>query len=75
VFGSGPGGTHIPPPDPQMCNLRLAVSRVAYASGASEIFDKFVDDEGEDIMQVPVYFGGPFVSDDVLMRKLEVAVF
>ncbi|KAF5379073.1 hypothetical protein D9615_005978 [Tricholomella constricta] len=75
VFGSGPGGTHIPPPDPRMCNLRLAVSRVAYASGASEIFDKFVDDEDEDMMQVPVYFGGPFVSDDVLMRKLEVAMF
>jgi hypothetical protein len=44
---------------------------VSYACGASEIFDRFFCDEDDDGFQVPVYFGGPFVADDVLMRKLE----
>jgi hypothetical protein len=34
----------------------------------------FFDEEDDDGFQVPVYFGGPFVSDDVLMRKLETLV-
>jgi len=73
-FGSGSGGDRVPLPDPRICNLHLAVSRVSYASGASEIFDQFLDDEDHDGFQVPVYFGGPFVSDDVLMRRLETLV-
>ena len=61
-----------PLPDPMICNLHLAVARVSHGCGASEVFDQFLDDDGDDACDVPVYFGGPFVSDDVLMRKLEV---
>ncbi|KAF8343254.1 hypothetical protein F5887DRAFT_974072 [Amanita rubescens] len=74
-FGTGIGGRRVPFPDPRICNLHLAVCRVSYACGASEIFDQFLDDEDDDRFQVPVYFGGPFVSDDVLMRKLETLVY
>ena len=70
-FGAGIGGDRIALPDPRLCNVRLAVCRVSYACGASEIFDQFLDDEDDEGFQVPVYFGGPFVSDNVLMRKLE----
>ncbi|KAF8313010.1 uncharacterized protein EI90DRAFT_3136974 [Cantharellus anzutake] len=43
------------------------------ASGATEVFDKYLEDDDDDYMtQVPVYFGGPFVDDDILMHKLEV---
>ena len=73
-FGAGTGGRDVPLPDPKFCNLHLAICRVSYACGASEIFDQFLWDEVDDGFQVPVYFGGPFVSDDVLMRKLETLV-
>ena len=73
-FGAGPGGHRVTLPDPRICNLHLAICRVSYACGASEIFDQFLWDEDDDGFQVPVYFGGPFVSDDVLMRKLESLV-
>ena len=73
-FGAGTGGHQVALPDPRICNLHLAICRVSYACGASEIFDQFLWDEDDDGFQVPVYFGGPFVSDDVLMRKLETLV-
>ena len=57
-----------------ICNLHLAVARVSHASGASEVFDQFLDDD-EDACDVPICFGGPFMSDDVLMRKLEVLAY
>jgi len=47
---------------------------VSSTCGTSEIFDQFLDDDDDDRFQVPVYFGGPFVSDDVLMHKLEALV-
>jgi len=71
LFGAGIGCHKIALPDPRLCNVHLAVCRVSYACGASEIFDQFLDDEDDEGFQVPVYFGGPFVSDNVLMRKLE----
>jgi hypothetical protein len=69
-FGGGNGGKQISLPDPDVCNLHLAVARVFAASGTAEVFDKHLDDEC-DFTGVPVYFGGPFVSDEVLMHKLE----
>jgi hypothetical protein len=68
----GTGGHQVTLPDPKFCNLHLAICRVSYACGASEIFDQFLWDEDDGGFQVPVYFGGPFVADDVLMRKLEM---
>ena len=73
-FGAGTGGRLVALPDPRICNLHLAVCRVSYACGVSEIFDQFLDDEDDAGFQVSVYFGGPFVSDDVLMRKLETLI-
>ncbi|KAI6117319.1 hypothetical protein EDD17DRAFT_1881031 [Pisolithus thermaeus] len=70
-FGAGIGSHQIALPDPRICNIHLAVCRVSYACGASEVFDQFLDDEDDEGYQVPVYFGGPFVSDNILMRKLE----
>ena len=58
-------------PDPRICNHHLAIARVFAASGAAEVFDKYLEDDEDDMTQVPVYFGGPFVADDVLMRRLE----
>lgn len=29
------------------------------------------DDDDEEIVSQPVYLGGPFVSDDILLRRLE----
>jgi hypothetical protein len=75
-FGTDVGGHLVALPDPRICNLHLAVCRVSHACGASEIFDQFLDEEDDDAFQfVPVYFGGPFVSDEVLMRKLETLVY
>jgi hypothetical protein len=75
LFGAGTGGCLVPFPDPRICNLHLAVCQVSSACGVSEIFDQFLDDDDDDRFQVPVYFGGPFVSDDVLMRRLESLVY
>ena len=72
IFGNGAGGSRVPPPDPMICNLRLAVARVSCDSGASEISDQFLDDDIEDACDVPIYFGGPFMSD---VRKLEVFAY
>ena len=76
TFGLGPAPELVPLPDPQICNLQLAVARVSYASGASEVFDQFVEDDNDDsnLSQVPVYFGSPWVEDDFLMRRLEALV-
>ncbi|KAF8338494.1 hypothetical protein F5887DRAFT_983104 [Amanita rubescens] len=54
-FGAGIGGHQVTLPDPRICNLHLAICRVSYACGASEIFDHFFWDEDEDGFQVPVY--------------------
>jgi len=73
-FGRGIGGDAVEPPDPRICNLHLAVARVFAASGAAEVFDKYLDDDYMDMSDIPVYFGGPFFSDDKLIRRLEVLV-
>lgn len=57
-------------PDPGYCNLRLAISRVLHACGAADIIAKYLDDE-EEFAGQPSYFGGPFVSDELLCRRLE----
>ena len=74
-MGDNSGGIGIAAPDPRICNLHLAIARVTNASGAAEVFDEFLDDDDDchgDGWQLPIYFGSPFVSDDALMRRLEV---
>jgi hypothetical protein len=68
-FKGGKNGTMIDGPDPGFCNLRLAISRVLYACGAVDIIAKYFDDEDFFASQ-PSYFGGPFVSDELLCRRL-----
>ena len=69
-FNGGKNGAMIDGPDPGYCNLRLAISRVLHACGAADIIAKYLDDE-EELVGQPSYFGGPFVSDELLRRRLE----
>jgi len=69
-FGRGNGGDRIALPDPRICNLHLAVARVFAASGAAEVFDKYLEDDEDYVTEAPIYFGGPFVdaSGENLLR-------
>jgi hypothetical protein len=44
-----------------------------HACGASDIIAEMYgdDDDDEAIVNQPVYLGGPFVSDEVLLRRLD----
>jgi hypothetical protein len=53
-----------------VCNLHLAVARVFAASGAAEVFDKYLGNDEDDLTDAPVFFGGPFIPDDVLTLAL-----
>jgi hypothetical protein len=60
-------------PDPEFCNLKLAIARALHACGAADIIAEIYgdNDDEEAIITQPVYFGGPFVSDEVLCRRLD----
>jgi hypothetical protein len=62
-------------PDPEYCNLRLAIARALHACGAADIIDETYadddDDDDDDFVAEPVYFGGPYFSDEVLCRRLD----
>jgi hypothetical protein len=72
VFCKGDAGQIVDPPDPAFCNLRLALARVMNASGASDIIAELYgyDDDDDAFVKQPVYLGGPFLSDDLLFRRL-----
>ena len=43
-----------------------------HACGVPDIIAKmYGDDDDEAIVKQPVYLGGPFISDDVLFRRLD----
>jgi hypothetical protein len=65
---SGSNGGNIDGPDPEFCNLKLAIARVLHVCGAADIIVEIYRDN-DDITQ-PGYFDGSFVSDDVLYRRL-----
>jgi hypothetical protein len=70
-FNGGVNGEMIDGPDPGYCNLKLAIARVMHASGAAEIIDKIYGDADDDeFLGQPVYFGGPYISDEELCYKL-----
>ena len=58
--------------NPEYCNLRLAIARVMNPCGATDIIAEMYgdDDDEEAIITQPVYMDGPFVSDEVLLRRL-----
>jgi hypothetical protein len=66
-------GHAIKGPNPQYCNLHLAIAQVYHACGAADIVAKLYGNDGDSdsITLAPTYFGGPFVSDDVLYTRLE----
>jgi hypothetical protein len=72
-FGRGESADRtLAKPNPEYCNLKLAIARVMNACGAADIIAEMYgdDDDDEAIVTQPVYMGGPFVSDDVLLRRL-----
>ena len=60
-------------PDPEYCNIKLALTRAMHACGAADMIAKMYgdDDDNKAIVNQPVYLGGPFVSDGVLFRRLD----
>ena len=72
MFKRGQYGQQIDGPDPTFCNTKLAIARALRACGAADIIaEAYGDDDDEDaIVTQPVYLGGPFVSDDILYRRL-----
>jgi hypothetical protein len=74
IFGRGdPNGQVIDKPNPEYCNIKLAIARAMHACGAADIIAEmdWDDDDDKTIDNQPVYFGGPFVPDDTLFRRLE----
>jgi len=74
IFGRGdPNGQVIDKPNPDYCNMKLAIARAMHACGAADIIADmdWDNDDDEAIVNQPVYFGGPFVPDDTLFRRLE----
>jgi len=59
-------------PDPGYCNLKLAIARAMHACGAADIIDEiYAYDHEENFIELPTYFGGPFVADEDLCRRLD----
>ena len=50
--------------------MKLAIARAMHACGAADIIAE-MDWDDEAIVNQPIYFGGPFVPDDTLFRRLE----
>jgi hypothetical protein len=74
TFNSGKDGSSTDGPDPKFCNLKLATARALHACGAVDIIAEIYcdNDDDEAIVAQPVCFGGPFVSDEILYRRLDV---
>ena len=70
-FNGGTDGTMIEGPDPAFCNLHLAIARVLHASGAADIIAQVYGDDDDDFVGQPIYFGGPSISDEVLLQRLD----
>ena len=72
-FGKGDGSSLVEAPCPAFCNLKLAVARVLYASGAFEVIDRFEEDM-DGLAGEPMYFGSPNFSDELLLDRIHSAV-
>jgi hypothetical protein len=60
-LGGGVDGAAIPLPDPELCNLHLAVARVFVASGLAEVVEEFEKDTSDP---------APGLCDEVTRRLL-----
>lgn len=70
-FNGGLNGLVVDGPNPEFCNSKLAVARALHACGAADIIAEIYDNDVDDFFMQPSYFGGPFVSDEVLCRRLD----
>ena len=70
-FNSGLNGLVVDGPNPEFCNLELAIARALHACGAADVIAEIYDNDVDDFFMQPSYFGGPFVSDEVLCRRLD----
>jgi hypothetical protein len=74
TFNGGGNGNTIDGPDPAYCNLKLAIARALHACGAAAIIAEIYgngNDDDDDLAGQPIYFGGPYVSDEFLCRRLD----
>jgi hypothetical protein len=72
TFNGGGNGNMIDGPDPAYWNLKLAIARALHACGAADIIAEiYGNDDDDDLAVQPVYFSGPYVSDEVLCRRLD----
>ena len=74
IFGrEDPNGQVIDKPNPEYCNMKLAIVRAMHACRTADIISEmdWDNDDDEAIVNQSVYFGGPFVPDDTLFRRLE----
>jgi hypothetical protein len=70
-FNGGLNGNMVDGPNPEFCNLKLAIARALHACGAANIIAEIYDNDGDEFFMQPSYFGGPFVSDEALCRRLD----
>lgn len=70
-FGLGLSGQAISAPNPLFCNLKLAVMRVLYASGAAEVLEDFWRDYDR-VSEVPSSLGVSQELDELFLDKLAV---
>jgi hypothetical protein len=71
-FNGGKDGNMIDGPDPEYCNLKLAIAWALHACGAADIIaEMHGNDDDDDFIVQPIYFGGPCLSDEVLSRRLD----
>ena len=73
-FNGGLNGLVIDGPNPEFCNSKLAVARALHACGAADIIAEIYDNDVDDFFMQPSYFGGPFVSDEVLSAGLMIGL-
>jgi hypothetical protein len=73
IFGCEPNDQIIKKPNPEYRNIKLAIARAIHACGASDIIAEmdWDDDDDQVIVSQPVYLGGPFVPDIILLHRLE----
>lgn len=59
-------------PDIKYCNLKLAISEALHACSTANLIAEMYSDSYDDaFVTQPSYFGGPFVPDELLYRRMD----